>query len=66
MNYLDFMSGYKTISGVLVVVLSTVLANYVSQDDVLAGVTAFGQLIGAALALYGLVMKGVKAYKNSQ
>lgn len=53
----DFLAGYKTFSGLLVAILSLIVAGRMSQDDVVMVVANIGQVVGAILALYGLVMK---------
>ncbi len=63
MNYLDFAQGYKTIAGVIVLVLS-LAGTQISSDEMLSAVTGVGQAIGAVMMAYGIVMKMVRKYKS--
>lgn len=62
MNYLDFAAGYKSITGIIVIVAS-LAGQQLSENEVLEAVTAIGQLVGAFLLAYGLVMKIVRKIK---
>jgi hypothetical protein len=63
MDTLDFAPGLKTVTGLTIAILSIVLANKIPASDIEAVVTNAGQIIGAALALYGLI---IKIYRNYQ
>jgi hypothetical protein len=63
MNYLDFAPGYKTVAGIIVLVLSLAGKQF-SNEEVLATVTAVGEAIGLALTAYGLVMKLYRKLKG--
>lgn len=62
-NYLDFAPGYKTIAGIIILVLS-LAGRQASNEEVLVAVTGVGQAVGAILTAYGLVMKLIRKYKS--
>lgn len=63
MNYLDFAPGYKTIAGIIILILS-LAGSQIGEAEVLEAVTGVGQAIGVALTAYGLVMKIARQLKE--
>jgi len=64
MTNVDFMQGYKTLSGLVVLILSVVLAKYTNEGNLTEIMFNIGQILGAILAVYGLIMKGIRKYKS--
>ncbi len=54
---MDFLKGYKTNAGLVIGLVSLVIGKEISSDDVMQVITNIGQIVGAVMATYGLVMK---------
>lgn len=61
---LDFMSGYKTYTGTIVFVLSFLLKDVLTESEVVELVNQIGMVLGASLAVYGIVIKLVKTFRK--
>ena len=62
-QYLDFTSGHKTITGLAVMLLpliTTYLGVDITETEVTANIDTWFQVIGSALAVYGLAVKACK------
>jgi len=63
---MDFLKGYKTISGVVIVILSVFLGSKVSGEELGAVATQIGEIIGMILTVYGLIMKIIRKFKETK
>lgn len=60
---MDFLPGLKTNIGLVVAIISLVLGTHATSDQIAEIVSNVGQIIGAVLAVYGLIMKIYRSYK---
>lgn len=61
----DFAKGYKTASGLVVAILAVLLSRYTTEGELTEIAAQTGQIIGGALAVYGLVMKVIRRVRNN-
>jgi len=59
-NTMDFAQGYKTLIGVSIVIVTMFAGQYLTADEIGTAVNGVAQIIGAGLAVYGLIMKIIR------
>ena len=67
MNF-DFAKNQKTVTGMAIMFLPLILTRLgldISNDQITSWIAEMFQIVGSALALYGLIMKIVRSIKSA-